>query len=46
MSAVSLLTKNPRPTRQEARRHMAGNLCRCGSYEEVLDAVMAVAESL
>jgi carbon-monoxide dehydrogenase small subunit len=46
MSAVSLLSKNPHPTRQEARRYMSGNICRCGSYEEVLDAIAAVAESL
>ena len=46
MSAVSLLAKNPHPTRQEAKRYMAGNLCRCGSYEEVLEAIEAVAQGL
>jgi carbon-monoxide dehydrogenase small subunit len=46
MSAVSLLSRNPHPTRQEARRYMAGNICRCGSYEEVLDAIAAVADRM
>lgn len=46
MSAVSLLAKNPHPTRQEARLYMAGNLCRCGAYEEVLDAIVAVGQGL
>lgn len=46
MSAVSLLAKNPHPTRQETRVYMSGNLCRCGSYEEVLDAIAAVASGL
>ena len=44
MSAVSLIAKNPHPTRQEARQYMSGNLCRCGSYEEVLDAIVAVGQ--
>lgn len=43
ISAVALLAKNPKPTRQQAREWMAGNICRCGAYEEVLDAIMAVA---
>ena len=46
MSAVSLLAKNPKPTRDEARLYMSGNLCRCGTYEEVLDAIMAAAQKL
>jgi len=43
VSAVALLKKNPKPTRQEAKEYMAGNICRCGAYEEILDAIMAVA---
>lgn len=46
LSAVALLAKNPTPTRQQARQYMAGNLCRCGSYEEVLDAIVAVGAGL
>lgn len=43
MVAQSLLTKNPKPTREEIRTYMAGNLCRCGSYEEIIEAIQAVA---
>ncbi len=43
MSAVALLKQNPRPTREEARRAMAGNLCRCGAYDNYLNAVMRAA---
>jgi carbon-monoxide dehydrogenase small subunit len=43
MSAKSLLDGNPEPSREEIRAHMAGNLCRCGSYEEVIEAISAVA---
>jgi carbon-monoxide dehydrogenase small subunit len=43
MSAKALLDKNPNPTRLEIREHMSGNLCRCGSYEEVVEAIQAVA---
>lgn len=40
MSAVALLKHNPKPTREEARLAMAGNLCRCGAYDNYLNAVM------
>ncbi len=43
MSAKALLDKNPNPTREEIVDFMAGNLCRCGSYEEVIEAIQAVA---
>jgi carbon-monoxide dehydrogenase small subunit len=43
MSAKALLDHNPNPSRQEIREHMAGNLCRCGSYEEIIEAIQAVA---
>jgi aerobic-type carbon monoxide dehydrogenase small subunit (CoxS/CutS family) len=45
MSAVALLKANPKPTRDEARHAMAGNLCRCGAYDNYLNAVMRAAES-
>jgi aerobic-type carbon monoxide dehydrogenase small subunit (CoxS/CutS family) len=44
MSAVGLLKVNPSPTRDEARRAMSGNLCRCGAYDHYLNAVMRAAE--
>ena len=46
MSAVALLKANPSPTREEARRAMSGNLCRCGAYENYLNSVMRAAGSV
>ncbi len=43
MSAKALLDSNPNPSRDEIRIYMSGNLCRCGSYEEVVEAIQAVA---
>lgn len=43
VAAVSLLKRNPRPTREEARHAMSGNLCRCGAYDNYLNAVMRAA---
>jgi aerobic-type carbon monoxide dehydrogenase small subunit (CoxS/CutS family) len=40
MAAVALLHKNPKPTREEARHAMSGNLCRCGAYDNYLNGVM------
>ena len=40
MSAVALLEENPRPSREEARQAMAGNLCRCGAYDHYLNGIM------
>ena len=43
MAAVALLKHNPKPTREQARRAMSGNLCRCGAYDNYLNAVMRAA---
>jgi aerobic-type carbon monoxide dehydrogenase small subunit (CoxS/CutS family) len=43
ISAVALLQKNPKPTREEARHAMSGNLCRCGAYDNYLNAIMRAA---
>ncbi len=40
MAAVALLNDNPRPTRDEARLAMSGNLCRCGAYDHYLNGIM------
>jgi aerobic-type carbon monoxide dehydrogenase small subunit (CoxS/CutS family) len=40
LSVKSLLAENPDPSEEEARSYLAGNLCRCGSYVKILDAVM------
>ncbi len=43
VAAVALLQKNPAPTREEARHAMSGNLCRCGAYDNYLNAIMRAA---
>jgi aerobic-type carbon monoxide dehydrogenase small subunit (CoxS/CutS family) len=43
VAAVALLQKNPNPTREEARHAMSGNLCRCGAYDNYLNAIMRAA---
>ena len=43
LSAVALLEHNPQPTRAQIQHEMAGNLCRCGAYPNILQAVMAAA---
>ena len=40
MSAVALLNENPKPTREEARKGLSGNICRCGAYDHYLNGVM------
>lgn len=39
MSVVGLLGQTPKPTREQAKNALAGNLCRCGSHDRVLKAV-------
>jgi carbon-monoxide dehydrogenase small subunit len=43
MSSYALLAENPNPTRQEVRRALSGNLCRCTGYILILEAVQACA---
>jgi aerobic-type carbon monoxide dehydrogenase small subunit (CoxS/CutS family) len=45
MSAVALLEHTPTPSQAEIRTAMAGNLCRCGAYEGIEQAVAAAAEA-
>jgi carbon-monoxide dehydrogenase small subunit len=46
LSAKSLLETNARPSRDEIREALAGNLCRCTGYTKILDAVELAAERL
>jgi aerobic-type carbon monoxide dehydrogenase small subunit (CoxS/CutS family) len=41
MSAKALLLKNPKPTEDDVRHGMAGNLCRCSNYNHYVEAVLA-----
>lgn len=43
MSAKALLDKKPKPSREEIVEAISGNLCRCGCYNEIVEAVEAVA---
>lgn len=44
MAIKGLLNSNPRPTEEEARDYLSGNICRCGTYSEVLAAVKSLSE--
>jgi aerobic-type carbon monoxide dehydrogenase small subunit (CoxS/CutS family) len=44
VSARALLRSNPAPTRAEVEDGLAGNLCRCAGYEQIIDAVLDAAE--
>lgn len=43
MSAAALLAKNPHPTETDIQQAMNGNVCRCGSYLRVRQAILRVA---
>ena len=46
IAARSLLEKNPDPTEEEVRFWLAGNLCRCTGYHNVVGAVMDAAKKM
>jgi aerobic-type carbon monoxide dehydrogenase small subunit (CoxS/CutS family) len=46
MSAKALLDENPDPTLEEIKRGLAGNLCRCGAYPRIFEAVQTAAERM
>ena len=41
MAAADLLKRNPQPSEEEVREGLAGNLCRCTGYHNIVKAVMA-----
>jgi aerobic-type carbon monoxide dehydrogenase small subunit (CoxS/CutS family) len=43
LAGEALLMHNPRPTRAEIREALAGNLCRCTGYQQIVDAIEATA---
>jgi aerobic carbon-monoxide dehydrogenase small subunit len=43
MAATSLLAENPRPTGEEIRHALEGNICRCTGYQNIVEAIEAVA---
>ncbi len=44
VSTKALLEENPKPTEEEARYYLAGNLCRCTGYDKIIKAVMDAAD--
>ena len=46
LSAVALLKVNPKPTAEEVRRALSGNLCRCGSHTRIIDAIEEAAQTM
>lgn len=46
LSAVDLLTRNPRPSEGEIREAISGNLCRCTGYVKQVEAILSAAERL
>ena len=45
MTTVALLRSNPNPSEREIREALAGNLCRCGTHLEILEAVQRAVRS-
>ncbi|MEL6466713.1 MAG: (2Fe-2S)-binding protein [Pseudomonadota bacterium] len=41
MSAAALLKENPKPSEQEVRAYLEGNICRCTGYHNIVKAIMA-----
>ncbi len=46
MSAKALLDRNPTPTEQDVKVALAGNICRCTGYHQIVQAVLAAAEEM
>ena len=46
MTAVELLQRNPRPTADQVRQGLEGNICRCTGYQNIVKAVLAAAEAM
>jgi isoquinoline 1-oxidoreductase subunit alpha len=45
MQAAGLLTQNKSPSREQIVAHMAGNICRCGTYNQIIAAVERAAKA-
>jgi carbon-monoxide dehydrogenase small subunit len=46
VSAKALLDRNPDPSEEEIRLHLAGNLCRCTGYDKIIRAVQDAAKAM
>jgi carbon-monoxide dehydrogenase small subunit len=46
MMAKALLDENPRPSEEDIRFSIAGNICRCTGYTKIIEAIQAAAKQL
>ena len=46
ISAYSLLMENPKPTEEEVKKAIEGNLCRCTGYVKIIEAILDAAERI
>jgi carbon-monoxide dehydrogenase small subunit len=46
IAAQALLDANPRPTEEQIRHAIGGNLCRCTGYQQIIDAIALAAERI
>lgn len=46
MTMTAFLKENPSPSEQDVREALSGNLCRCTGYQNIVDAMMAAAETM
>lgn len=46
MSAKALLNENPHPTEQEVKEAIAGNLCRCGTYPNIVKSILVASRKV
>jgi isoquinoline 1-oxidoreductase subunit alpha len=46
MSAAALLTKNPKPTTEQIETAMNGNICRCGTYHRIHEAIALASSNI
>jgi aerobic-type carbon monoxide dehydrogenase small subunit (CoxS/CutS family) len=44
LAAKALLDENPKPTEEELKHFMHGNICRCTGYKKIIESIMAAAE--
>jgi carbon-monoxide dehydrogenase small subunit len=46
MTACAMLATNPRPTAEQVREGLSGNLCRCTGYTQIVESVMQASEKM
>jgi carbon-monoxide dehydrogenase small subunit len=46
ISAIDLVSKNPKPTEQEVREWLEGNFCRCTGYHNIVKSIQAGAQAM